>query len=638
MLTSLPSPQEAARELLSRRLARKSFAEFSRQALAPQGFAPAAHHRLLLSELEAIARGENDRLLIMMPPGSAKSTYASHLFPAWFMHHKPGSSIIGASHTAELAEDFSGKVQGFIRDNSRTLGFDLATDAKSRWSTTNGSRYLAAGVGGPIAGFRADCLKFGTQVVTSAGVRPIESLATGDWILTHDPGQSRPCFRRVLAVLGRKSNDLWKVGTSSGRVVEATGNHRFWTGRGWVEAQALLVGDVLMRAVFRSGHEDGSRGQEEPRQRDGQLGDPVQGLPHAVACGGTFEAEADQVDLVEPIREAADVCDIQVAGTECFFANGILVHNCAIIDDPVKNRENADSEAFRNRTWNWFKADLRTRMRPHTPILVIATRWHEDDLMGRIIQDQGSRWRQLKLPAVAMDNDPMGREPGEMLWGDDAYGYADEVQRVREESGEDRDWWSLYQQEPRPLSGGLFKIDSITVADAEPKGRCIRAWDLASTAKTGTRDPDWTVGLKLVRTADNGFCIADVVRVRGGPEEVERIIAATATRDGKTVPISIPQDPGQAGKSQVAYLGKKLLGYRMDSSPETGSKATRAQPVASQCNIGNVSMVRAPWNRLLLDELAAFPSGNKDDQVDALSRAFAGLVGGSYDSSMKWVG
>ena len=161
---------------------------------------------------------------------------------------------------------------------------------------------------------------------------------------------------------------------------------------------------------------------------------------------------------------------------------------------------------------------------------------------------------------------------------------------------------------------------------------------MAATKDSGTRNPDWTVGLKLVLLPNKCAVVSDIVRVRGGPEEVEAAIRATASRDGKGVQVCLPQDPGQAGKAQVASLTKLLLGFNVHSSPETGDKATRAAPVAAQVNVGNVSLVKAAWNRAFVDELAGFPSGAKDDQVDALSRGFNRLAGGAYDSSMAWVG
>jgi predicted phage terminase large subunit-like protein len=444
---------------LKRRECRRSFLAFCIEALKPLGLSPAPHHRLLINELEQIARGENDRLLINMPPGSAKSTYASVLFPAWLLAQAPNLSVIGASHTADLAEAFSRRTMGMVREHAEMLGMDLAKESVANWETTNGGAYKSAGVGGPITGRRADC---------------------------------------------------------------------------------------------------------------------------------------------------------------------------AIIDDPVKSREDADSERYRERAWAWFSADLRTRLRPCGRIVLIMTRWHEDDLGGRILLQQGDRWRVLKLPAIAGDDDPLGRAPGDWLWGDDDYGYASELRRVYDEyqaNGAMRDWGALFQQDPRPADGGVFKTHLISVLDAAPAGNnVVRAWDLAATEQTGTRDPDWTAGVKMMRTQEGGFVVLDVVRFRGGPDDVERSIVNTAALDGHHCRIGIAQDPGQAGKQQVLYLTRKLSGYRVESSPETGDKSTRAAPVASQVNVGNVSMVKASWNAPFINELSSFPSGNKDDQIDALSRAFS-MVG-----------
>jgi predicted phage terminase large subunit-like protein len=121
--------------------------------------------------------------------------------------------------------------------------------------------------------------------------------------------------------------------------------------------------------------------------------------------------------------------------------------------------------------------------------------------------------------------------------------------------------------------------------------------------------------------------VADVMRLRGGPEMVRAAILNTAAQDGRDVPISLPQDPGQAGKAQAADFIRALAGYRVTASPETGSKATRAAPVAAQCNIGNLAVLRGGWTMAYLEELRGFPGGGKDDQVDATSRAFTALLG-----------
>src|SRR3954469_11996302 len=262
---------------------RASFLAFCTEALQPLGLTPAPHHRLLIDELEQIARGDNDRLLVNMPPGSAKSTYASILFPAWLLAQRPGVAIIGASHTADLAESFSRRTMGMVRENATTLGIDLVKEAVANWEVSNGGYYKAVGIGGPVTGRRADV---------------------------------------------------------------------------------------------------------------------------------------------------------------------------TIVDDPVKSREDADSERFRDRAWGWFSADLRTRLKPNGRIVVIMTRWHEDDLGGRLLLQQGHLWRVLKLPAIALEDDPLQRAPGEWLWdNDDEYGYGAELRKVYAEyqsNGAARDWGALFQQDPRP--------------------------------------------------------------------------------------------------------------------------------------------------------------------------------------------
>lgn len=312
---------------------------------------------------------------------------------------------------------------------------------------------------------------------------------------------------------------------------------------------------------------------------------------------------------------------VAIAGNR---ADGVL------IDDPVKSREAAESETMREKLWNWFLVDLRTRLKPSAWIIVIMTRWHEDDLGGRLLERQPGQWRVLNIPAQATGDepDPLGRQPGEWLWGDDEYGYAGALQLIKAEyeaAGAMRDWEALYQGKPTAGEGTVFKVPMLEVLETAPGStpHTVRAWDLAATKKMGTANPDWTVGVKLMRTREDRYVVLDVVRLRGGPEDVEAAIVNTAKQDGRTCTVGLPQDPGQAGKSQVATLTKKLAGYKVVSSPETGEKATRAAPAAAQVNIGNVGMVRATWNHPFREELAAFPSGTHDDQVDAFSRAFS---------------
>lgn len=394
--------------------------------------------------------------MILMPPGSAKSTYASVLFPAWWFTQHPQSSIITAAHSSNLASHFSRRVRSLILSKEASLGYTIARSNRSAdtWSTTSGGEYFATGVRGATAGRRADLI---------------------------------------------------------------------------------------------------------------------------------------------------------------------------IIDDPIKSQADAESPRQRDYLWDWFKADLITRLRPNGKIVLIMTRWHPEDLGGQLMAKAKAEWRVVRLPALAEAEDPLGRSTGAPLWP--AWEDHDALMRKRDLIGE-RAWSALFQQDPKPASGRLFSIDRLTTLDVNAMGQpkaIIRAWDLAATGATGQNDPDWTVGVKLALENDGRYTVADVLRIRGTPRQVEDLIVSTARSDGTNVIVGIPEDPGQAGKSQTAYLTRQLAGFHVVPARETGSKATRAMPIASQIEAGNLGIAKADWNRCFIDELRDFPLGRKDDQVDALVQAFTTL-------------
>jgi predicted phage terminase large subunit-like protein len=295
-----------------------------------------------------------------------------------------------------------------------------------------------------------------------------------------------------------------------------------------------------------------------------------------------------------------------------------------IIDDPIRSQADAESRRQREHVWDWYRSDVTTRLKPNGKIVLIMTRWHPDDLGGQLLQQAAKDWRIVRLPALAEADDPIGRPIGAALWPEWEDYRA--LMRKRELVGE-RSWSALFQQHPVPPGDRLFPVDRITTTPLERDPEAIvRGWDLAATANTGQNDPDWTVGIKLSRDRLGRYLILDVVRIRGTPRQVEDLIVRTTQSDGPNVVVSIPEDPGQAGKSQMAYLTRQLAGFRVISSRETGSKATRAMALASQVEAGNVSIIRADWDRTLIDEMRDFPWGRKDDQVDALVRAFTTLT------------
>lgn len=298
-----------------------------------------------------------------------------------------------------------------------------------------------------------------------------------------------------------------------------------------------------------------------------------------------------------------------------------------IVDDPHKADE-ASSDKIRQGVIDWFQTTLESRKNSPgtTPIIVIMQRLHERDLAGWLLGDRG---KDMSGPPVPGGNGEVWEHLCLSAWNDDGTPLWPEKHSaedlLRMETAAPYVFAGQYRQRPSPPSGGAFKPDLMPVVDAIPANvvEWCRGWDLASTV-----DGDWTVGGKLGRLSDGRFIVADVRRERFASAQRDQMMKNTADGDGRgRVKQSIPQDPGQAGKSQVAAFAAMLAGHHLHFSPETGDKGVRADPFASQVNVGNVLMLRAPWNDAFINELRLFPNGVFDDQVDAASRAFNGLMG-----------
>jgi predicted phage terminase large subunit-like protein len=176
----------------------------------------------------------------------------------------------------------------------------------------------------------------------------------------------------------------------------------------------------------------------------------------------------------------------------------------------------------------------------------------------------------------------------------------------------------------RPAAGLYFQRSWCRVVDAIPAGTVFgRGYDLAATPPTPDNpDPDATSATKVGRTPEGRYIVVDNRRTQSSPAGVERFILNTASEDGKSVIISLPQDPGQAGKSQGQQFVKMLAGYTARVSTETGDKVTRFSPFSAQCEAGNVDVLRGPWNDAWFSALEGFPTAKHDDDPDSTSRAF----------------
>ena len=412
----------------------------------------------MLDELKAISDGSNDRLMVFMPPGSAKSTYGSLLFVPWYMAQHPDHMVIAASHTHELAARWGRKCRNLVSEHSYGLGISLADgdSAADRWSLSTGGEYFAAGVGGSVTGRRADLV---------------------------------------------------------------------------------------------------------------------------------------------------------------------------VIDDPVRSREDADSETIRDKTDDWFRSDLLTRLKPGGRIVVIQTRWHEDDLSGRLLEAMkkgGDKWRVINLPALAGPDDPLGRKPGEALWPE----WEDEAALKRKRAMLlPREWSALYQQNPVPDDGDYFKADWIKRYSLPPdpsQMRIVGASDYAVTADGG----DYTVHIVVGVDTERRPYVLDLWREQA---TTEVWIDAWADLVRYWKPIEWGEEKGQIASGVGPFLQRRAIEkqaftYRRQFASRT-DKAIRAQSIRGRmAQLGLYVPDKAPWAADFIAELLQFPAGKHDDQVDAL-----GLIGQLLD-------
>lgn len=303
--------------------------------------------------------------------------------------------------------------------------------------------------------------------------------------------------------------------------------------------------------------------------------------------------------------------------------SGITGHGAdlLIIDDPIKDAQEASSSLIRQRLWDWYTTTAYTRLHPGGAVLVIATRWHEDDLTGRLLShsaEDADEWTTLHFPALD-END-------NALWPE-RYP-AEELLRIKASVG-NRAWNALYQGAPVPFEGNMFNRAWFDIVDAIPAGcRYVRWWDKAATSKAG----DWSAGVLMATNGNGVYYVVDVQRGQWSSAERNRIMVQTASIDNERangkLSILTEQEPGSSGKESAEKTIELLAGYAAYAKSSTGSKEVRAQPLAAQCEAGNVKLMRGAWNAAYLDEMTSFPLGAHDDQVDASSGAFSSIAFG----------
>lgn len=305
-----------------------------------------------------------------------------------------------------------------------------------------------------------------------------------------------------------------------------------------------------------------------------------------------------------------------------------------IIDDPIKDAVEASSPVMRNRAWDWYTSTARSRLEPNGIVIVIQTRWHQEDLIGRLRRQQelgGERWESVTMQALCEDplTDPCQRAIGQALWP--ARYDVDALAQIK--NGMPTHWWNaLYQQRPTPPGGALAQTVWFKIIQALPVGepRRCRFWDVGGDEKKRpSSDPDWTVGAKVARYPDGRFVVEDIKRVQMSSANVMRLIVQTGLMDGHEVVIREEQEGGSSGLAIINARKKEFAGFNYGGQKPLG-KPNGWVPMLIQAELGNVYLFAGGWNEAFLAEVADAPHGSHDDQLDAVAGAMHFLTIGSH--------
>jgi predicted phage terminase large subunit-like protein len=433
----LPSLNDVRATLARRSLLR--FTEYTNPL-----YQRAQHHAQIADALEEVERGENDRLMIFMPPRHGKSELASKRFPAWCLGRNPRRQIIAASYNSDLANDFGRNVRNIVAEPEFGQVFpsvSLAPDsqAANRMNTNRGGAYVAAGVGTAV------------------------------------------------------------------------------TGRG---------------------------------------------------------------------------------------------AHIALIDDPFKDREEADSERRRDVVWDWYRSTLYTRLMPGGSIVLIQTRWHEDDLAGRILEQEADQWKVLELPAI--------NAAGEALWPE--WYDVGALNRIKATIGP-REWSALYQQRPQPDEGTFFRREWFGTWDRLPPVRYYGTSDYAVTDGGG----DYTVH-RIWGIGPDGA----IYRVAGYRDQAtsDKWIEAKLDLIEKYKPLCWFGEGGVIQKAIEPMLKRRMrergVFCRLEWLPSVADKPTRARSFQAMAASGRVHFEAGAD----IGEFLVFPAGKHDDDVDTAS-----LIGRAIDQA-----
>lgn len=585
-----------------------------------------------------VERGKSRMLAVSMPPRAGKSHLVSRYVPLWLLRRHPEWEIITASYDRGLTTEWARNIRETIEERP-DLGIALKKDggAGGRWETVEGGGMFATAVRGAATGRGARCISGDMHIQSEHGYisasEAYERRISRILAFNHESGQAE--WRAVSAGQRTERRRVLEVLTEAGRVIRCTEDHPIYSGGRYVEAGQLRRGDTL---VTISPHR----------------GVPVSEVPHDAP-----QVEQDTVLVVRDVgSKPVTVYDFQVEGTHNFFAEGVLVHNCLIIDDPVKDFVEAHSANARQALWEWWLSVAQTRLMGPYLVLVVMTRWHADDFVGRLLSPDYAGdpkdWTRTVLPALSEGpGDLLGRAEGEPLIAPTSDETPTQAiarwSNTRSAVGE-YTWASMFQQRPAPATGAIFDTswwkfwtsdpskarDDGTVVYIEPStftaGRWLDSWDC--TFKGGdSANTDYVVGQRWVRNGPNRYLVAQQRGRWSFTQTIDRmrlwVDAPTSETNpaGHLVHERLIEEKAN-GAAIIDVLKEHVSGIK-PVNPVIG-KEGRARAVTPEIESGHVYLPHPgdpgnEWVNDLLGELREFPHGAHDDAVDSLTQALAGL-------------
>ena len=336
------------------------------------------------------------------------------------------------------------------------------------------------------------------------------------------------------------------------------------------------------------------------------------------------QVKADTISMAQRICDQShEVYDLQVEGNHNFFANGILVHNCLVLDDP-HNALQANSEVERIKVKEFVDRAWSSRVNNPKKVVkaVIMQRLHEDDVTAHLLAKEAG-WMHLMLPTEYIPvtrvwfngkADPRKAE-GQLLWPE-RFGQV-EVDSAKLDLG-DYGFASQHQQTPTSRTAGMFNVVKLRQSIVQHRPACCvraRGWDLAATTK---KDSKRTAGVLMSKDQHGAYYVEHVTLGKWTPDIRNETMKARTIADGHNVMVKVEHEGGSSGEDQALSIIRLLNGYDVEFVKVSGDKATRADSFAAQCNAGNVHIVDdGTWDvEAYLAELGSFPEGSFKDQVD----------------------